>query len=70
MDQDDKDAIELTQVALTELGGGQPTTKKTVIPRKVESVPASQESPNRQQGQKGGNQGNTGGKMDMEVKAN
>jgi hypothetical protein len=69
MDQDDKEAIELTQVALTELGGGQPT-KKTVIPKKVESLPGSQESPHKSQGQKGGNHGHTGGKMDMEVKAN
>jgi hypothetical protein len=63
MDQDDPDALQLTQVALTELGGGQPPQKKVVHPRKVESNPFTQDSP-----QKDGKKGSQGAqKMDAEV---
>jgi len=65
MDQDDKEALELTQVSLTELGGGlAPANKKVVMPKKMDQLVTSQDSPHKQ-GQKGGN------KMEMEgLKAN
>ncbi len=63
MDQDDPEALQLTQIALTELGGGQPSQKKVIYPKKVETNPFTQDSPqkdtkNKQQG---------GHKMDAEV---